>query len=473
MDKSLQKLIQDYRKQQNQHPFLLVDLSGGKENTHTNILKSLLQFNDYMFFGSFLTDVLNMPGWNHAMDKVVLDTQRPAVGLKPDKNTNGFIDLYVEYKDEQGEAHIVVIENKVNGAADTKKQMLRYIASTKHLAIDNTADFDRWVKNVIEASKKDQYLQSSIKQDCRNRHFVYLTLDNSKKPEEKSLPHFLYGDEDNPIIDYNPISYQENVLQWLKEAVLRGFPYHDDGIAIAGLRQYIASLERLLSKNVTVTKDVENYVGAYFAEKGGISWDSYVELYRSIGDLERDPDSSSDVDTMDTVKRLARALRITAEKQITEGSVPAGWVIHLSPTLLVLYKAEWMNIARGSYSIPFVSFYASPTTFFKKGEIKWELHIEHFSEKEWKEWLNKTNSKEFKSTNHDRTAYLELGSFDINPQDASGRKKSIETLISQKNVVIDTVDKAVDDIIRNKTKYSDDREIRVALFRLLASMLTA
>ena len=109
----------------------------------------------------------------------------------------------------------------------------------------------------------------------------------------------------------------------------------------------------------------------------------------------------------------------------------------------------------------------------KKRKISWHFHIEHFSEKEWKEWLNKTNSKEFKSTNHDRTAYLELGSSGINPQDASGRKKCIETLISRENNVIDTVDKAVDDIIRNKTKYSDDREIRVALFRLLASMLTA
>ena len=87
--------------------------------------------------------------------------------------------------------------------------------------------------------------------------------------------------------------------------------------------------------------------------------------------------------------------------------------------------------------------------------------------------MNETNSTKFKSTNHDRTAYLELGSFDINPQDASGRQKSIETLISQKNVVIDTVDKAVDIIIQNKTKYTDDREIRVALFRQVAHMLTA
>lgn len=471
MDTSLEKLILEYGKQQNQHPFLLVDLSGGKENTHTNILKSLLQFKDYMFFGSFLTEVLNMPKWNNKKGSVEITTQRCAVGLKPDKNTSGYIDLYVKYEDEQGETHIVVIENKINGAKDTKKQMLRYIASVKKLNIEESVCFDRWVKNVIEPSKIDTYLQTSIKRDCQNRHFVYLTFDNSKVPEADSLPPFLY-DEDNPIIDYNPISYQDNILQWLKETVLRDFPYSDDGIAIAGLRQYIASLERLFSKNVTVTSDVDDYVGVYFANNGGKSWNSYVALYKSIDALEHDSSLMSDIDKMDTCKRLARALRAAAERQITEGSVPDGWAIHLSPTLMVLYKLEWMNIPRETYPIPLVNFNVNPKYFFTKPELNWHLDIEHFSENEWLKWKSHNcNSSKFRSTNHNRTAFLDLGLSPNVPQDAAGRKKCILDLIANHEDIIKIIDEEADKISRDKKKFSNDREIRVELFKRLAKEL--
>ena len=470
MDESLKQLIKDFGKQQNQHPFLLVDLSGGKENTHTNVLKSLLQFNDYMFFGSFLTDVLNMhPEWDKDK-KTIIGTQHRAVGLKRDKNTNGFIDLYIQYEDKQGETHVVVIENKINGATDTQKQMLRYIATVKDKDIKQQAGFDDWVSTTIEiAQNGDTNKRNEIKTECQNRHFVYLTLDNNSKiPEEESLPSFLY-DEKAPLIDYNPISYQDNVLPWLKETVLRDFPYSDDGIALAGLRQYIASLERLLSKNETVTKKEDDYVREYFSNNK--SWDSYVSFYKSIDDLEDEPNLESDIDKMDICKRLARALRRAAEKQITEGSVPDGWVIHLSPTLMVLYKPAWMNIARGSYSIPFVNFNLRPESFFKNSDISWHLHIEHFSEKEWETWINANKSSRFRPTNHNRTAYLDLGPFPNDYQNAAGRRESILRFIDKHKNIIDIIDAEVDKISSNKMKYSNDKEIRVDLFKQLIAKL--
>ena len=210
MDKDLLKLIHNYGKQQNQHPFLLVDLSGGKENTHTKILMSLLQFNNYMFLSSFLKDVLNVPDWNKDKDKVKITTQYPAVGLKTQKRTKGYIDLYLKYIDQQNQPHIVVIENKINGAIDTQRQMLRYIASVKKYAIKDSTKFKQWVQYVIRPLEKNQNDQNKIKGQCQNRHFVYLTLDNSKTPEDDSLPPFLLK---NSIIDYNPISYQDNLLR--------------------------------------------------------------------------------------------------------------------------------------------------------------------------------------------------------------------------------------------------------------------
>ena len=458
-NESLKKLIKQYEKQ-NEHPFLLVDLSGGKENTHTNILMSLLQFKNYIL-NSFLSEVLGLPTWNE-VDLVTISTQQIAIGLKPDKKTNGYIDLYIKYKDSQGEEHIVVLENKINGATDTKKQMLRYIASVKNPTIDEIA-FDGWAKGIIN----DESKREELKRECRNRHFVYLTLDTSKVPEKESLPPILYN-ENNPIIDYYPITYQDNILQWLKERVLRDCPYHDNGLVIAGLQQYIASLEGLLSKNVKVNDEVLEYVREFF-KKGMISWATYKDLTDNhINPLVNDSRTTSDDNKRYTYRRLARELRKAAEIIVTEKCVPDGWVLHFTPTVMVLYKQEWMDIARGSYSIPFVNFGATPEDFLSIGSIQWQFQIEHFSPEEWK----KIGSSKFTSTNHDRTAYYKLSdSFTIPSTDAEGRQKCILEFINKDKTqeIIKVIDNAVNFINSNKTLYSDDRAIRVELLKQLVN----
>ena len=468
LNDSLKKLVEEYGLQQNQHPFLLVDLSGGKENTHTNILLSLLRFNDYMFFKSFLTDVLNVPDWNKEKSLVKISTQEPAVGLKTNKKTNGFIDLYIQYVDINNQQQIIVIENKINGAADTQKQMLRYIASVKINRISEPTAFDDWVEKTIIPSEGDKSVQDIIHQECLNRHFVYLTLDNSKVPEEHSLPSFL---RNGVIIDYNPISYQDSILQWLTDTVLRSCPYYDDGLVVAGLRQYIASLEGLLSRNITISGIVGKYVSGVESNSKTIN-DAYNGLWVSIDAIENYSRNLSDDNEVETCNRLARELRKAAEELITKDSVPNGWALHLSPTLLVLYKPEWMRIARGSYSIPFVSLYSNPKNFLKGKKMTWQLHIEHFSPEKWREWDNKANGNtKLHSTNHDRTAFYELESYRIETPDASGRKKCVETVINDKANIIRIVDDVVDTIDSNKMTYTSDKEVRIALFNQLADSL--
>ena len=474
LNNTLKKLIVDYGQQQNQHPFLLVDLSGGKENTHTNILLSLLRFNGYMFFKSFLTDVLNVPDWDEKTIEVNFSTQKKAVGLKSSKKSNGFIDLYIKYNDKNNREQIIVIENKINGAADTQQQMLRYIASVKENKINNQNAFDDWVKNTITPAKDgDIDKLQIIQQDCQNRHFVYLTLDNSKIPEEDSLPSFLYEKllHEKPIIDYNPISYQDSLLQWLKDVVLPSCPYYDDGLVVAGLRQYIASLEGLLSKNINISDTVEKFVEDVVSEKGTVNdaYKSLLEAIVAIGDYSK---TLSDDNKLDTCNRLARELRKAAEELIIKDSVPDDWVLHLSPTMLVLYKPDWMRIARGSYSIPFVNLFVSPSASFVDGKkINWELHIEHFSPDNWNDWSSVNGKETLHPTNHDRTAFYNLGTFEVQTPDANGRKMCIDKVIKDRADIIRIVDNVVDAIDRNRTNYKNDKEIRIELFNKLADFL--
>ena len=471
LDQNLKKLIEEYGKQQNQHPFLLVDLSGGKENTHTNILFSLLRFNDYMFFGSFLKDVLNVPDWDRERSSVLISTQKRAVGLKRNKNTTGFIDLYIKYFDNNTTEQIIVIENKINGATDTEKQILRYIASVKDPAIEKPADFDMWENEVIIPSKNDPSYYDEISRQCLNRHFVYLTSDGSKDPDEQSLPPFL---RDGTIIDYNPISYQDNVLPWLKDTVLRRCPYHDDGIVVAGLRQYIASLEGLLSKNITISSIVNEYVNGIVYANNTING-AYKSLWKSIDDINEYSNALLNDNEKDTCYRLSRELKKAAEERITKNSVPEGWALHLSPTLLVLYRPEWMRIAQGSYSIPFVNLYVKPDSFLEGGTLSWQLHIEHFSPEVWAEWDELNNkpgvNKKFSPTNHKRTACYKLGQFDMDGQDADSRKKHIGSVIAAKDGIITIIDEVVGSIDSNKMKYKNDKEVRIELFKQLANRL--
>lgn len=467
LNDSLKKLVEEYGLQQNQHPFLLVDLSGGKENTHTNILLSLLRFNDYMFFGSFLTDVLNMPDWNEDTSSVKISTQKPAVGLKPNKKTNGFIDLYIKYVDNTGQEQIIVIENKINGATDTQKQMLRYIASVKSNPISEPKAFDAWEKNTIKPSKEgDENKREQLRQECRNRLFVYLTLDKCKDPSEDSLPQFLY---ESRIINYTPISYQDDILQWLKDTVLHSCPYYDDGIVVSGLRQYIASLEGLLSRDITVSETVAKYVADTVSASNII--DAYKSLGISIETIEKYSKNLSDDNKIDICNRLVRELRKAAEEYITKDAVPNGWVLHLSPTFLVLYKPEWMRIARGSYSIPFINLYASSKAFLGGKSMKWQLHIEHFSPDNWNEWKIVNGINKITSTNHDRTACYELGKCKIDASSANSRRESLESFINEKDDIISIVDNVIDTIDNNKTTYKNDKEVRVSLFNQLADTL--
>ena len=112
--------------------FLLFDLANANENANTKVLKCLLKNSNCHFLNSFLERIgLPMP----SQGSVCITDQKKAIGPKD----TGFIDLYIQY-----DGIHVIIENKIYGAGDTKKQLARYIATLNGVEKN---DFNEWYDN--------------------------------------------------------------------------------------------------------------------------------------------------------------------------------------------------------------------------------------------------------------------------------------------------------------------------------------
>lgn len=451
---SLDDLKTKYEGEHNQHPFLLVDLAGGNENLHTNVLGAVLSFNMYSFLESFLMEVIHLPvsGVLKYRDAISVKTQKPALGLKESKP--GFIDLYIECKDSNtGAIHKIVIENKIKGAGDTDRQMLRYIASIKEDSLigKNNAFLD-WRDKL-----KDQ--KDTVKEQCRNCHFVYLSLDGTD-PGEDSLPRFLYN-EKAPIINYYNMNYQDDILPWLKDVVLQGCPYSDNGITIAGLRQYIASLERLVQTNVQVSSSVKQYVEGI----EGRDSKKYNRLLQEMKLLRK-------AATQDNMS-LWRELKQTAENIYSEGAVDSPWILHFTPSFFVLYKPEWKTIGRWTYSIPFVHLCAankisSVNNPKKPIKITWEIHLEHYS-------LDGERPGTVKYVNHGKTAIIKLPDTKSvtldDREDAGSRKSYFKDILEKASKQIDVIDQSIKEVLEDKDTLKEDKSIGTALLLKIAGRL--
>lgn len=450
---SLDDLKNIYEGEQNQHPFLLVDLAGSNENLHTNVLSAVLSFKGSMFLESFLESVVPI-GVSGGVVAISVKTQKQALGLKGNKP--GFIDLYIECKNSRtGAMHKIVIENKINRAGDTQKQMLRYIASIKEnpIPINDISAFTNWE---AEIKSEDPNALNALMGECRNCHFVYLSLDGTD-PGEDSLPHCLY--ENNPVINYYKINYQDDILPWLKEVVLEGCPYSDNGITIAGLQQYIASLERLVQSNVPVSSVVQQYVSGI----NGVDSMKYNRILKDMKSLRKTA-------TQDNMS-LWRELKQAAENIYSVDAVDSQWVLHFTPSILLLYKPEWMTIGKGSYSIPFVHLCASNRISPEKAsktQPQWEIHIEHYSmDGKLPDTLDYVNHRKTARILLPETKRVHLG----DRENANDRKSYFNSIIQKASLQIDAIDQAIVEVLGDKDTLKDDKLIGAALLHRISSRL--
>lgn len=374
--------------------FLLFDLANANENANTKVLKFLLQYSAQQFLNSFL----NRIGLPKPNGPVSITDQEKAIG----PTTTGFIDLYIQY----GDVHII-IENKIYGAGDTEKQLARYIATVNGVS---NKDFDVW------------YANPSV---CKNTHVVYLTADGTKEPSDDSLP-----EELKSLITYYAINYNDDILPWLEEDVLPNIPYADDGMMIAGVRQYIAFLKQLL------TSESSDVVNAFVEWLNGNDVDNYYSLLGAINPKIKDEPEN-------VIKSLRKQLGARAEA-IFSGDVEGEWVLHFTPSFILLYKKSWAALDTRKYSIPSLYLYAGSTDYFLKNKClsTLTLGVDHLSPS------MKVKFPDLKFGNHDKSVAFELiknpdsiKCSDINNQDA--RKDFYKEVVKKVQSVVEAIDNDV------------------------------
>ena len=410
--------------------FLLFDLANANENANTKVLKYLLQYNNYQFLYSFLERV-GLPQPNNDSNVNITD-QRKALGPKD----TGFIDLYIQYDD----VHII-IENKIYGAGDTKQQLARYIATVNDVS---DKDFEEWYNNNNPTVSQKTYV-------------VYLTADGTKEPSADSLP-----DKLKRCINYYPINYNDDILPWLEEDVMPNITYADDGMMIAGMQQYIAFLKQAPSDDSS--KVVEEFV----KNLSGTDVDKYTSLLQLIKDnsgKDKDNDNvmkslrkqlNSGKDNDNVMKSLRKQLGDCAEAIFSGdvASIAGDWILHFTPSFIILYKKSWAALDTRKYSIPSLYLYAGSTnSFLENSKLqKLTLGIDHLSPRMKESYQNLNFGNRGKTVAFELLDKQDLDTIecsDVNDQKA--RKKFYCDILNKISNKINKIDKVVVEMLKENT----------------------
>ena len=445
----------DYDKEE--HPFLLFDLAHVNENDHTKVLMGILKFNNCQFLPSFVQAI----GAPELKSVISLPTdQKKAIGNKG----TGFIDLYFECENANGTTEIVIIENKIYGASDTDCQLARYIATAINPKMSNDEFKKTW-----EKWKKDDNDPQFIEENFRNIHVVYLTSDGTKKPKLTSLPKYFGNSEDEDNVDfeakhinYYPINYLENIIPWLENDVLPQMPYFDEGIAIAGIRQYIASLKAMFS-----SKGNSDSIGKFVGELPDADVERYNQIIETMDLLKAlsnvDSNKNNNAEEVDRIKKeinkdekielkdlqlqpLIRELRAAAIDIFSGDGAELGedWKLYFTPSFICLYKQSWADLDSRKYSIPSIYLCGDQTNKFLTGKHpNWRLQVDHLG----------NNYEKFKDKVIEGLNLGPVARFVISGYDTTCKKPYLESKGTRmeyyKNIIInfDSIIKTTDGIV--------------------------
>ena len=187
----------------------IIDELRANENAHSRILGMFLQHNDqkglgYEILRSFINYIIEKYNEKKGFQKI--DIRNPQITVEKRR-----IDLWIR---ERGK-YAVIIENKVRDADDKIKQIERYIDMT------------------IEEGYNEE-----------NIYVLYLPPTYEKKPEQQSWGKYYNTDIYNDR--YLDLSFRDDILPWLKNAVLPNVRIKER-LLISSLEQYIDHLKGVFS----------------------------------------------------------------------------------------------------------------------------------------------------------------------------------------------------------------------------------
>jgi len=230
---------------QRPYSFNILDEQQGRvvENSHTNILIKLLEYNNahgYEFLQSFCD--LAFPSWQYKISgNVVFDTEY---------SCDGRIDGIIYQKDK----FAIIIENKINNAGPQKGQIKRY------------------VQKVI--TDKNIFTDHSEGINLDKVWVIYLTRNGIGSPEKESIQYLkeTFGCEefDSEIVGerYSALSYANDLYYWIKDVLIPMIPRKEEGL-YCGLCQYNNYLSTLLgldSEEEYLNDKVCEWLNGYFSE---------------------------------------------------------------------------------------------------------------------------------------------------------------------------------------------------------------
>ena len=241
--------IREKERQKLPYHFNLIDELKANEDANTRILLNLLSYNisgEYVFLKSFVS---MMCSHNHGLIFPQNNIHKPNI-----KFNKEHIDGLIE---EPSKEYAVIIENKINWAADQDQQLVRYFNKIK---------------------------QHGVK-EC-DIYVIYLTLDGTKKVSSNSLPDWLRKNLDNGK-RFIEMSYKDDILPWLKQDILPEIKIKESLIE-SGVRQYIDYLEGRLCLRES-EKPIKTIMNKTINEKllqGKSICEQWMTLNRSIENIQ-------------------------------------------------------------------------------------------------------------------------------------------------------------------------------------------
>lgn len=268
-------LLREKERQKLPYNFNVIEELHANENANTRILLKLLSYNtsgEYVFLKSFISMMSDINGVSFPLSQVC----RPKIKYNKE-NIDGLIE-------DSSKQYAIIIENKINGAADQVDQLRRYFDTVKQHGVNES-----------------------------NIYIIYLTLDGTKEVSSNSLPNRLREDlvKNKRFIKMN---YKDHVLPWLKEKILPEIKIKDNLIE-SGIRQYIDYLEGRLNLRKTEAP-IRTLMNKTITEKllkdKDIceQWNMLRDSASNIEKLKNDLDNASDdiaqsvIDSWDSITKL-------------------------------------------------------------------------------------------------------------------------------------------------------------------------